>query len=35
MALYDLILNSKKEPTIELSNIHLSSTNKIVLQQLL
>ncbi|WP_237276163.1 AAA family ATPase [Tenacibaculum ovolyticum] len=35
MALYDLILNSKNETTIELGNIHLSSSNKIILQQLL
>jgi len=35
MAIYDLILNSRDETTIELSNIHLSANNKIVLNQLL
>ncbi|MDO7138900.1 MULTISPECIES: AAA family ATPase [Flavobacteriaceae] len=35
MAIYDLILNSRNETTIELSNIHLSANNKIILNQLL
>ncbi|WP_271405963.1 AAA family ATPase [Tenacibaculum soleae] len=35
MALYDLILNSKNETTIKLSNIHLSEPNQIILKQLL
>jgi SpoVK/Ycf46/Vps4 family AAA+-type ATPase len=35
MAIYDLILNSKKESTIELNNIHLSAKNEIILKQLL
>ena len=35
MAIYDLILNSRNETTIELSNIHLSAKNKIILKQLL
>ncbi|CAM1367960.1 AAA family ATPase [Tenacibaculum soleae] len=35
MALYDLILNSKNETTIKLSNIHLSAPNQIILKQLL
>lgn len=35
MAIYDLILNSRNETTIGLSNIHLSANNKIILDQLL
>jgi len=35
MAIYDLILNSRNETTIELSNIHLSKNNNIILKQLL
>lgn len=35
MALHDIILNSRDENTIELNNIHLSTNNKVSLNQLL